>query len=147
MTSMSEWGMCVANGCPLFGTLGSGGDWFCFCHIGRLPGANDAITHCLRNSEQPVVDLTLAIRRDSLRGKSDHTAAALPALRQHPQARELAFKREVDGNARGWLLRLERHLIDATAEYGEQQGLTGLVPTAPIIGPTHAVAHYTETDK
>lgn len=143
----SEWGMCAANGCPLFGSLG-GHPWYCFCHHGRPNSANDAITHCLRNAEAVVVDLTKAIRADSITGsKSESMAIALRELKQHPKARELAFNRETDGNARAWLQRLERHLLEATNEFGRQQGLSGIVQTAQIIGPTHALDHYAETDR
>lgn len=143
MSDAGEWGMCAAHGCPLLGTLG-GSPWYCFCHHGRPSGANDAITHCLRNSEAAIVDLTLAIRRDSLTGKSDYTANAQRALREHPRFDELKFDRKRDIGARSWLLRLGRHLLDETAEFGKQQGLSGIVPTAPVIGPTHAIQHYTE---
>jgi hypothetical protein len=137
-------GMCAAFGCPLFGTVG-GDPWYCFCHAGRPRQANDGITHCLRNSEAAVVELTLAIRRDSVRGhKSDLTAKALRDLKAHPKFDELRFNPKADGNARTWLQRLERHLIAETAEFGKQQGLSGIVPTVPVIGPTHAMAHYTE---
>ncbi|TAN09522.1 MAG: hypothetical protein EPN37_19220 [Chitinophagaceae bacterium] len=143
----NAWGMCAANGCPLFGSLG-GAPWYCFCHHGRPNSANDAITQCLRNAEAVVVDLVKGIRMDSINGeRSETTAIALRELRNHPQARELAFNRESDGNARAWLQRLERHLIVATSEFGRQQGLSGIVPTAPVIGPTHALDHYSEVDR
>lgn len=139
--------MCAANGCPLFGSLG-GAPWYCFCHHARPNSANDAVTHCLCNAEAVVVDLTKAIRADSINGaRSEATAIALRELKRHPMAGELAFNRNVDGNARAWLLRLERHLLEATNEFGRQQGLSGIVPTAPIIGPTHAIDHYSEADK
>jgi hypothetical protein len=140
----NAWGMCAAYGCPLFGTLG-GSPWFCFCHHGRPPGANDAITNCLRNSEMAVVELTKAIRFDSARdGQPDLTAAAQRSLQSHPKFAELRFDRKRDFSARAWLQRLELYLVNATAEYGKQQGLSGIVRTAPVIGPTHAVEHYTD---
>lgn len=144
MSDASEWGMCAAHGCPLFGSLG-GSPWYCFCHHGRPNSSNDAITHCLRNAEATVVALTKAIRGDSIAGhRSEATAIAVRELKDHPMAHELAFNRNVDGNARAWLLRLERHLLDATADFGKQQGLSGIVPTASVIGPTHALDHYSE---
>jgi hypothetical protein len=45
---------------------------------------------------------------------------------------------------RAWLLRLERHLIDSVADIGEQKRLPTTVPTAPVIGPTHATEHFSE---
>jgi hypothetical protein len=145
MSDQSAWGMCAAFGCPLLGSVGGDGKWYCFCHAGRPSQVNDSITHCLRNDEAAVVELTLAIRRDSVRdGQPELTAQAQRALQRHPDAAELRFDRHRDIGARAWLQRLERYLIGATSEFGKQQGLSGLVPTAPVIGPTHALTHYTE---
>lgn len=133
------WGMCAAFGCPLFGTLGSDGAWYCFCHVGKPSVFNDAITRELRDKQGVVVDMTLAIRRDTLGSEwSPEAAAAVKALKTHPQAGELAFNRSKDMSARAWLQRLERYLIEATADIGEQKRIAATVPTAKIIGPTHA---------
>ncbi|TAM07233.1 MAG: hypothetical protein EPN70_03415 [Paraburkholderia sp.] len=142
------WGMCAAYGCPLLGTVGSDGKWFCFCHVGKPSVFNDSITRVLREDEIAVVDMTLAIRACSLSGDtSPRMATAAKALKEHPLGAELRFKREADVTARGWLLRLERHLINATADIGEQKRIPSTVPTAPIIGPTHAMQHYSEIEQ
>jgi hypothetical protein len=89
--------------------------------------------------------MALAIRRDTLGSEwSSESAAAMKALKAHPVGAELAFNRSKDKTARAWLQRLERHLIEATSSIGEQSRLPSLVPTAPIVGPTHAMTHYTE---
>lgn len=151
----SEWGMCAAFGCPLFGTLG-GHPWYCFCHHGRPSGANDAITAKLRGEElSPIVEATLDIRR------------CFSSFRDHPDVYRQIQHRLIQADRRDlllgdadcspyrpgkpivkqWLARLERELIKATSDSGKQQGLSGIVPTAPIIGPTHALDHYAETDR
>lgn len=142
--SDQAWGFCEAFGCPLLGTLGSEGRWYCFCHAGKPSVFNDSITHELRENQSQVVDVTLALRRDSIHGNgSSELSKARKALRDHPAAAELAF-RKADGNATGWLLRLERHLIQATSDIGVQKRIPSTVATAPVIGPTHAMTHYTE---
>lgn len=133
------WGMCAAYGCPLFGSIGSDGKWWCFCHANRPVSMNAEVTQILRGKERMVVELTKAIRRDSLIGRqSDETSHALRDLKSHPMAAELAFDRKREGSASAWLLRLERHLIDATEGCGQRVGRSGIVQTAPVIGPTHA---------
>ncbi|MFM0101978.1 hypothetical protein PQR01_00320 [Paraburkholderia rhynchosiae] len=137
------WGMCAAFGCPLFGTMGSDGGWYCFCHAGKPSVFNDAITRELRENQIEVVDITLQIRRDSIRGGWSHAMRELRvALRQHPDGTSLAFSPKTDGNASAWLLRLERHLIQATADIGQQKRIASTVPTAQIIGPTHVSKHH-----
>lgn len=136
------WGMCAAFGCPLFGTTGSDGGWYCFCHVGKPSVFNDAITRELREKQGAVVDLTLAIRRDSLLGRSDESGTALRALKAHELFGELRFNAKTDPSARAWLQRLERHLIEATADIGEQKRIASTVPTKPVIGPTHISKHH-----
>lgn len=144
-TNGQAWGMCAAFGCPLLGTLGSDGTWFCFCHVGKPSVFNDAITRELREKQGPVVDLTFAIRRDSLLGRSDQTGAALRALKAHELFGELRFNGATDKSARAWLQRLERHLIESTEDIGEQKRIASTVPTKPVVGPTHATQHFSET--
>ena len=53
---------CAAYGCPLFGTYGSGGKWFCFCHRDVDSGRNDAITAELHRHKATVDRIMLARR-------------------------------------------------------------------------------------
>jgi hypothetical protein len=138
-TTGQAWGMCAAFGCPLFGTMGSDGGWYCFCHAGKPSVFNDAITRELREHQSPVVDVTLQLRRDSVHGEPSKAMRGLRvALRQHPDGAALAFSPKTDGNANAWLLRLERHLIESTGDIGTQKRIATTVQTAPVIGPTHA---------
>ncbi len=139
-------GMCAVFGCPLRGTLGSDGAWYCFCHYGKPSVFNDAITRELREKQMHIVLSTIDIwqhfssfydapeayraiqnrliaadRRDLLMGNADCSA--------HRPGKPIV---------RMWLQRLDRTLIEATADIGEQKRIASTVPTAPIIGPTHA---------
>lgn len=141
------WGMCAAFGCPLLGTMGSEGRWYCFCHVNKPSNFNDAITRELREKQQAVVDVTLALRRDSIHGsRSRELTAARVALKAHPMGAELAYGKR-DGSAYAWLGRLEAHLLASTGDIGVQQRIATTVPTAPVIGPTHAMEHYAEIDR
>jgi hypothetical protein len=127
------WGMCAAFGCPLFGTRGSEGRWYCFCHVDKPSTFNDAITRELRERQMPVVDITLQLRRDSLHGEPSKAMRELRvALRQHPHGAALAFSPKTDGCANAWLSRLERHLIEACGDIGIQKRIPATVQTADV---------------
>lgn len=155
MIEGQPWGMCAAFGCPLFGTLGSDGQWFCFCHYGKPSVFNDSITRELREHQMPLVEATLSIRRhfssfydapdayraiqnkligmdrrDLLLGANGNDVPPSPPSR--PGLKPIV---------RMWLQRLERVLIEATADIGEQKRLPATVQTAKIIGPTHVSQH------
>jgi hypothetical protein len=151
-------GMCAAYGCPLFGTVGSDGRWFCFCHINKPSALNDSITRMLREDLEPIVESTLDIRRcfSSFYGNE----AAYRAIQKRligMDRKDLLFNAEGKDTppvppsgrtmkpvVRMWLQRLERELIDQTGKLGEQERISLTVPTAPVIGPTHALEHYSE---
>ncbi|MBJ9895247.1 hypothetical protein [Burkholderia cenocepacia] len=145
------WGMCAAFGCPLFGTVGSDGRWYCYCHAGRPSATNDAITQML-HAHEPIVKATISIRRNfaSFRDNPNAYRAIQRGLVDHSRSDLLLGKADESPHAPGkpvvklWLARLERELISLTADLGQQRLDTGIVPTAPIIGPTHALQHYTE---
>jgi hypothetical protein len=103
----NAWGMCAAYGCPMFGSFGVGGKWYCCCHFRANAGTNDAITLVL-NMNSSLVKESLLIRREG--GRSADLRA------------------------------IEDKLVELTAEAGRQE----VLPTAPIIGPTHAMQHYTD---
>ncbi|UUX38865.1 hypothetical protein NTJ56_08700 [Burkholderia contaminans] len=152
-TNGQAWGMCAAFGCPLFGTVGSDGRWYCFCHAGRPSAANDAITQAL-HANAPIVDATLSIRRHFSSFRDDPAAyrAIQRALRDHGREDLLFGKPDESPHRPGkpivkqWLARLERELIRLTADLGQQR-FPVTVPTAPVIGPTHALQHYSEIQK
>jgi hypothetical protein len=145
VSDSQPWGTCAAFGCPLLGTMGSDGNWYCFCHVGKPSVFNDAITRELRENQAEVVAVTLAIRRDTLGATwSPEAVAATKALKSHLKGGELAFSKAKDIGARSWLLRLERHLIESTADIGTQARIASTVPTAKVIGPTQAAQHFSE---
>lgn len=155
-TNGQAWGMCAAFGCPLFGTLGHDGQWYCFCHAGKPSVFNDAITRELRERQMPVVEATLSIRRhfSSFYDAPDAYRAIQNKLIGMGR-KDLLF------NANGkdtppsppcrpgmkpvvkmWLARLEATLIEACAEIGVQKRIAATVPTAQIVGPTHVSKHH-----
>ncbi|MGN6657069.1 MAG: hypothetical protein ACTHJ9_17250 [Rhodanobacter sp.] len=153
MSDGQAWGMCAAFGCPLFGTMGRGGDWYCFCHWGKQSGANDAVTAKLRSGEcLPIVEATLDIRRcfSSFRDCPDIYRALQKRLADVGR-RDLLLG-EIDSSphrpgkpiVKQWLARLERELMRLTEDIGTQLRMPTTVPSVPVIGPTYAMQHYTE---
>ncbi|WP_103852149.1 hypothetical protein [Burkholderia pseudomallei] len=148
-----SWGMCPAYGCPLLGTVGSDGKWYCFCHAGRPSAANDAITQTL-HAHAPIVDATLSIRRhfSSFRDDPGAYRSIQRALLEHGREDLLFGKADESPHRPGkpivkqWLARLERELMRLTSGLGQQR-IPTTVPTAPVIGPTHAMQHYTEREQ
>ena len=146
------WGMCAAYGCPLFGTVGSDGKWWCFCHVHKPSVFNDAITRELREKQMLIVEATLSIRRNfsSFRDNPGAYREIQRALRAHGREDLLFGKPDESPHRPGkpivkqWLARLERELIKLTENFGKQERLPSTVPTAPVIGPTHALQHFTE---
>lgn len=138
-------GMCAAYGCPLFGTVGSDGRWFCFCHVNKPTVLNDSITRVLREEQMHIVDATLSIREHlgSFFGEEVAYRAIQKSLVEGGRKDLLMSPTEKqNGGCRAWLLRLERALIDSISSIGEQKRIPTTVPTAPVIGPTHALEHY-----
>jgi hypothetical protein len=140
------WGLCAAYGCPLLGSIGSDGRWYCFCHVHKPSTLNDAISQELRGELMPIVQSTLDIRAHH---SSFHDAPNAYRMIQERLTRA-GRKDLLLGNAdcsphrpgqpmvKAWLMRLERVLIDATNELGKPKPLATTVPTKPVIGPTHA---------
>lgn len=144
------WGMCAAFGCPLFGSLGSEGRWYCFCHAGKPSVFNDAITRELREHQMAIVECTMDLRRNFCSFYEN------PEAYRTIQQRLIGADRRdlllgADGNdcsphrpgkpiVKMWLQRLERVLIDACAGIGTQKAVLSAVPTAPVIGPMRAMA-------
>lgn len=146
------WGMCAAFGCPLFGTLGHDGQWYCFCHYGKPSVFNDAVTRELRERNMPIVEATLSIRRhfSSFYDAPDAYRAIQNKLIGMDRRDLLLGDADCSPHrpnkpiVKMWLQRLERALIDATADIGEQKRIASTVPTKPVVGPTHAAQHFSE---
>lgn len=146
------WGQCAAYGCPLLGTMGSEGKWYCFCHVNQPSMRNDQITLKLRE-HMPIVQSTLSIRGhfSSFRDDPDGYRAIQRALIAHGRSDLLLGSADESPRRPGkpivrmWLARLECELIMLTGGGGgPPPGSSGIAPTAPVIGPTHAMEHYTE---
>lgn len=148
--SEERFGMCAAYGCPLAGSIGNDGKWYCFCHANRPSSDNDRITRILRDDYEWLVQTTLEIR-------GDRVSKDWPQIYRNIQARlvragrsDLLLSQKDESphkagyrNPIVWLLRLERELIEAT-ETGHVKKIPTTVQTAPVIGPTHAMEHYSE---
>lgn len=144
----SRAGMCAAYGCPLAGSIGSDGKWYCFCHVNRPSSDNDRITRILCDEYDWLCQSTLDIR--GARGTRDW-----PQIYRHIQQRIIRAERrdllmcekDESPNKPGyrnpilWLMRLERELIEATSA-GPVKKIPNTVQTAPVAGPTHATEHY-----
>lgn len=143
------WGMCAAYGCPLFGSLGSGDRWWCFCHVNKPSGMNDEITQKLRSAElEAIVQTTLELRANfcALRDVPRVYRNMQERLRRIGREDLLLGEKDCSPHRPGkpivkmWLARLEMELIDATGSARIQNAPA----LAPVIGPTHALQHYTE---
>jgi hypothetical protein len=143
MTTDNRTGMCAAYGCPLFATMGRDGKWFCHCHAYRTNATNDAVTLVL-NANLHIVNAILDTRRF---GNTDEWATVkagiAKALREADRADLLPGAQDCHAGStqpekRQWLQRLERELLELTRHVGEQMQLSSTVPSAPVIGPTHA---------
>ncbi|MCW3678236.1 hypothetical protein [Burkholderia cenocepacia] len=155
VTIGQPWGMCAAFGCPLLGSVGSDGKWYCFCHAGRPGSSNDTVTLALRE-HMPIVESALSIRRHfgSFRDNPNGYRAIQRALTDHGRPDLLLGKADESPHKPGkpivkmWLARLERELISLTGGAGNRgNGPSAIVPTAPVLGPTHALQHYTEIEQ
>lgn len=145
------WGMCAAFGCPLFGTVGSDGLWYCFCHVHKPSSLNGRITAKLRGHLAPVVETTLDLRRCacSFHEKPDLYRAIQRRLIAAGRRDLLFGANGADSSpyrpelliAREWLARLEGALMAAC----ELRGGDVAAPDAPSLnGPTPA-AQFVET--
>lgn len=147
--SEERWGMCAAYGCPLPGSIGNEGRWYCYCHAGRATEANDRITRALQDLDF-IVQCTIDLRGS--RGTKEW-----PTIYRNMQQRLIRAGRpdlllgtkDEPPNKPGvqnltmWLMRLERELVDAAAGK-DLRPVNATVPTAQVVGPKHAMQHYTE---
>jgi hypothetical protein len=144
-------GMCVAYGCPLFATVAPDGRWVCFCHAGRSAATNDPVTAVL-NANAAIVNAVVDTRRFGYTDEWETVKRGIAkALREANRADLLPGEEDCRNGSgqpemRSWLQRLERELIRLTAGVGEQRRFASTISTAPVIGPTHAMQHYSETE-
>jgi hypothetical protein len=146
MTEDARPGMCAAYGCPLFSTVGCEGKWFCFCHANRTHVSNDPITLTLK-AHMHIVNATIDIRRWSGRAEWATVKQGISKALRTAERPDL-LPSDADINVWEWLRRLERELIELTSHAGEQLQFPTTVPTAHVVGPTHASTYhpYAEND-
>lgn len=135
-------GMCAAYGCPLFATVGDSGKWVCACHFGRSGATNDPITATLK-ANLHIVNAVIDIRAWSGR---DEWATVKQGISKALRAADRLdlLPSDTDITVWSWLARLELELISLTAGVGQQMRLPATVPTAHVVGPTHATEHFSE---
>jgi hypothetical protein len=138
----TPWGMCEAVGCPLNGTVGHGGKWFCFCHANAGAGRREAITAALTRCEW-LVNATLDVRRFYGTADWETVRAGVDRLLADNKRRDLLMGNADFGSTTAWLARLERALLEVVGGAGTQQP----IPSAPVTGPTSAPLHFAETDQ
>ncbi|WP_277187646.1 hypothetical protein [Caballeronia sp. BR00000012568055] len=115
----ARWRLCGVPGCPLVGTIGRAGQWWCYCHFDADTSANDAITRVIRKHRAvylATVDVRASIGTDGW-----------PRMYRTVQERLLdaqcadLMPCELDASpyrpgrpiVSQWLARLERYLHDA----------------------------------
>ena len=146
-------GLCSAFDCPLFGSLGRGGQWVCFCHLNADSAVWAEVTRLVRENE-PIAASTLDIRRFY---QSDEWPSAYRGIvkRLRDAGREdLLPSPEKDASpyrpgkviVRQWLARLERELEriceSVKPRHTPMYGMTPVpMPTAPVPMPTRAIEH------
>jgi hypothetical protein len=135
-------GVCAAYGCPLFATVGDGGKWVCCCHFGRSGATNDPVTAALKANIH-VVNAIIDIRRWYGKDEWATVKQGISKALRAADRRDL-LPADSDITVISWLNRLERELIEITATTGEQMRIPATVPTAHVVGPTHAMTHYSE---
>lgn len=129
-------GMCAAYGCPLLGTVGEDGKWYCFCHVRKPHQLNDAITTAIK-ARQYLADCGLDIRR--FYGTDDWAGVYRGIQNSLTKHQRPELKRGKTEGVKAWLSRLEAALIADVAEIGKQQNI------GSVIGPTEAQPHFSET--
>lgn len=158
MTPGEPWGKCFVSGCPLFGTLGRGSEWACYCHYKADAGDFSEITNLVLR-ERAIGESAVLIRMHY--GKETWAETYRSIQRKLVAANRPDMLFNADGKdtppsppcrpgmppvVKMWLARLESELEKMAGEIGRSDGgmFQRNVPTAPVIGPTHAMTHYTE---
>jgi hypothetical protein len=157
MKAGEPWGKCFVASCPLFGSLGRGDEWACFCHFACDSKDFNEITNMLLR-ERAIGESAVQIR---MFYGTDAWAEIYRAIQKRlidAERKDMLFNAdgtdcppESEGRpvVKQWLARLESelsHMADEIARNNRTpaQRVLRTVPTAPVIGPTHAMQHYTE---
>lgn len=159
MNPGEPWGKCFVSACPLFGSLGRGSEWACFCHFAAAPGDFSEITNMLLR-ERAIGESAVDIR---MHYGTNHWPTAYRTIQNRLIA---ADRKDLLFNADGkdtppsppcrpgmppvvkmWLARLETELSTMADEIAQKnrtprQLFAKTVATAPVIGPTHVSKHH-----
>lgn len=158
MNPGDPWGKCFVSGCPLFGSLGRGSEWACYCHYRADASDFSEITNIVLR-ERHIGEAGVLIRMHYGKESWPDTYRAIQRKLIEADRRDLLFN--ADGKdtppsppcrpgmppvVKMWLARLETELEQMANAVG--RGDPGMfsktVATAPVIGPTHAMSHYAE---
>jgi len=154
MNPGATWGKCFVEHCPLFGSMGRGSEWACYCHYRADASDFNEITNLVWR-ERHIGEAGVLIRMHY--GKDSWGEAYRQILRMLIAADRKDLLFNADGKdtppppsregmppvVRMWLARLELELETMANEIGHgRQATLATVPTAKVIGPTHAMTHY-----
>lgn len=153
-------GLCEAYGCPLFGSLGRGGAWVCFCHANADSEVWQEVTRIIRENEA-IAASTLDIRRFRFSDDWPQAYRGIAKRLREADRADLLPNANADGTPhRGnatilvqWLARLERELVQACEhvkpQHAPRYGLVP-VPSVPVPVPTRAIdnvpRHYRDNE-
>lgn len=159
MNAGEPWGKCFVSGCPLFGSMGRGSDWACYCHVNAEPGHFNEITAMLKR-ERAIGESAVEIR---MYYGTEHWPSAYRDIQKRLIAadrKDMLFNADSKDTppsppcregmppvVKMWLARLESelsHMAEDIDHSARAPRTAHLFPTAPVLGPTHAMTHYSE---
>ncbi len=143
-------GRCAAYGCPMPGSLGSGGEWVCFCHHAANSADWQHVTKMLRTNRAIVRSVCDARR---FLGTSQWSAA-YRVIRQRlteaghadllPGHADASPHKPGQAVAVQWLMRLETHLLTLC---NASPGIAHPAPPPTTSGPAHIAGYLPDTQQ
>lgn len=149
-------GKCFVEHCPLFGSLGRGSEWACYCHYRAESRDFNEITAMVWR-ERHIGESAVLIRMHYGTDQWAETYRQIQRALIAAERRDLLFNadgkdtppvavvgREMPPVVKMWLARLELELetMANAIGHGPRQLEFSTVPTAPVIGPTHASTYH-----
>lgn len=141
-------GGCAAFGCPLAGSMGSAGHWWCFCHHEASDGSLQAVTAAIRASS-PLWETVMDIRSNLFSDDWDEAYRQIKfRIKQANDAgKEAKYWRFQAEKPLNWLYRLEGLLFMQVVLVKVERHKGPKLATVPIIGPTKAVIPHQYKDE
>jgi hypothetical protein len=158
MNPGEQWGKCFVEHCPLFGSLGRGSEWACYCHYRAESRDFNEITAMVWR-ERHIGESAVLIRMHYGTDAWAHTYRHIQKMLVAAERPDLLFNadgkdtppisivgREMPPVVKMWLARLELELetMANAIGHGRQPLLPNVPPTAKLIGPTHAAQFLPE---